>query len=277
MKECAVCNEIALHKCIPCQIFLCDEHKSLHKTSKKGEHLFDYLGILLTSEEKEKALNTLSMKVGLAVECQARIIEQTKTIISIIQKLCANTIAILIKKQKQYEYLFELCQKRLSPDQKEEIQLQLNIPNWIDIPTPDLKHLHNFYNFDFLKESMHIKAIPSLNIPDALIILAQDCNLHIEGHRRAVTCLAVTPDNKYVISGSEDHSIRICNIQEKVDEVLLGHTSAVTKLLVTSDCRYVVSASKDKTIRIWNLLEKKTITSTAGEYWEYTCFSYNKR
>ena len=71
----------------------------------------------------------------------------------------------------------------------------------------------------------------------------------------------MTSNNKYVVSGSEDKTIRIWNLLEKRQEtVLQGHTSPVLTVAVTSDNKYIVSGSLDKTIRIWNLLEKRQET-----------------
>ena len=86
-----------------------------------------------------------------------------------------------------------------------------------------------------------------------------------EGHTSSVTALVVTKDNKYVVSGSEDKTIRIWNLlKKKAKEIVLqGHTSAIHSIVVTSDKKYIISGSGshfykfcDKTIRIWNFLNK---------------------
>lgn len=78
------------------------------------------------------------------------------------------------------------------------------------------------------------------------------------GHESAVNCLCITSDNNYIISGGDDNTIRIWNIENMVQVGLLtGHTNSVTCLKVTSDSRYLISCSKDATIRIWNLQTQK--------------------
>ena len=63
----------------------------------------------------------------------------------------------------------------------------------------------------------------------------------------------MTSDNKYIVSGSNDDTIRIWNLLKKSQKtVLKGHTG-----WVTSDNKYIISGSKDNTIRIWNLLQKR--------------------
>ena len=50
----------------------------------------------------------------------------------------------------------------------------------------------------------------------------------MQGHTLGVVTLAVTSDNKYIVSGSLDKSIRIWNLLEKIQEtVLKGHTSSI--------------------------------------------------
>ena len=62
--------------------------------------------------------------------------------------------------------------------------------------------------------------------------------------------VAVTSDNKYIVSGSEDNTIRIWNLLNKtVEGVLEGHTGEVISVVLTNDNKYIVSAG-DNTIRI---------------------------
>jgi FOG: WD40 repeat len=56
----------------------------------------------------------------------------------------------------------------------------------------------------------------------------------LQGHTGCVTTLAVTSDYKYIVSGSDDYTIRIWNVLEKTQEtVFCGHKSAVITLLLT--------------------------------------------
>ena len=81
-----------------------------------------------------------------------------------------------------------------------------------------------------------------------------------EGHTENVASLALTSDDKYIISGSEDKTVRIWNRSEKRQEaVLKGHTDYVLTVAVTSDNKYIISGCEyDNVIIIWSLLEKKS-------------------
>ncbi len=76
----------------------------------------------------------------------------------------------------------------------------------------------------------------------------------LKGHALKVSSAAITTDNKTVISGSEDNTIKIWNLETgQLKRTLTGHTGVVNYLSVTSDGKYIVSA-ESKNIRIWNLL-----------------------
>ena len=68
-----------------------------------------------------------------------------------------------------------------------------------------------------------------------------------------VNSLVLTADNKYIVSGSSDKTIRILNFLEKTQETVLeGHLDSVKFVAVTRNNKYIVSGSDDRTIRIWN-------------------------
>ena len=73
-------------------------------------------------------------------------------------------------------------------------------------------------------------------------------------HTSSFRTVEMTNDNKYIISCSEDKTIRIWNLSEK--KKLWGHTFSIRSITVISDNKYIVSGSWDKTIRVWSLLKK---------------------
>ena len=49
-----------------------------------------------------------------------------------------------------------------------------------------------------------------------------------QGHTDSVNSVAITSDNKYIVSGGNDNTVRIWNLQDKKQEaVLQGHTDNV--------------------------------------------------
>ena len=83
----------------------------------------------------------------------------------------------------------------------------------------------------------------------------------INKHLQAVQCINVTPNNRWVISGSDDNSIRVWDIESgKCLHTLVAHhgerrsSRGISRMALTSDGRRVISADNGEgTIRVWNL------------------------
>ena len=67
----------------------------------------------------------------------------------------------------------------------------------------------------------------------------------------------ITSDKKYVVGSSDDYTVGIWNVKEKILETVLeGHTGRIYCLVLTSD-NYIVSGSDDCTVRSWSLINRK--------------------
>lgn len=72
-------------------------------------------------------------------------------------------------------------------------------------------------------------------------------------HRAPVTALAVTPDGKRILSGSEDGILRVWSIKEGRElRTLVGHASRITAIAVAPDGR-CATASDEPGIKLWDL------------------------
>jgi hypothetical protein len=81
----------------------------------------------------------------------------------------------------------------------------------------------------------------------------------------SVNALAVTPDGRFVVSGSFDNTLRVWNLATgKIKTTLQGHMSYVFAVAITPDSRHVVSGSSDKTLRVWDLVTGETKTTLQG-------------
>ena len=75
-----------------------------------------------------------------------------------------------------------------------------------------------------------------------------------KGHSNALESIAITPDGRWAVSGSLDHTLRLWDLKAGIClRSFEGHSSAVLSVSVTPDGRQAVSASDDGTIRIWSL------------------------
>lgn len=79
------------------------------------------------------------------------------------------------------------------------------------------------------------------------------CLQILEGHKEGVRSVAVTPDGRCAVSGSEDGTVRVWNLDTAECRVLKGHQRAVRAVVVTPDGRCVVSGDYGGWMRVWDL------------------------
>ena len=74
------------------------------------------------------------------------------------------------------------------------------------------------------------------------------------GHAGCVRSVSYSPNGARVVTGSEDHTIRIWDAESGVvvGEPLTGHDGNVNCVAYSPDGRHIISGSGDHTIRIWD-------------------------
>ena len=73
------------------------------------------------------------------------------------------------------------------------------------------------------------------------------------GHTDQVTSVAISPDGQTLVSGSEDHTIKIWQMSTGTLVRTLGHSQGVTSVAISPDGQKLFSGSRDRTIKIWQL------------------------
>ena len=77
-------------------------------------------------------------------------------------------------------------------------------------------------------------------------------------HAGAIEHMAVTPDNRLIVSAGKDRAIRLASVHDqKIKRVLYGHEERVTCLSVTSNSEFVVSGDKGGHVKVFSLNDKR--------------------
>ena len=79
----------------------------------------------------------------------------------------------------------------------------------------------------------------------------------LTGHktRYSVNSVAVSPDGNFIVSGNNDSSVRVWDLETGKERLspLLGHTKLVSSVAISSDGRFIASGSTDNSVRLWDL------------------------
>jgi WD40 repeat protein len=87
----------------------------------------------------------------------------------------------------------------------------------------------------------------------------------LEGHSARVHGVAVTADGKRAVSASEDHTLKVWDLETgRALRTLEGHSSSVFGVAVTADGKRAVSASADHTLKVWDLKTGRALRTLEG-------------
>ena len=90
-----------------------------------------------------------------------------------------------------------------------------------------------------------------------------------------VHIIAISPDNNYLVSGSEDCNIRVWNLETgTLIHTLKGHWRSIIDISISSDNKYIVTASEDCHSCVWDIQTGESLYTigSAGEsdMWFYS-------
>ncbi|NLE54811.1 MAG: TIR domain-containing protein [Lentisphaerae bacterium] len=84
--------------------------------------------------------------------------------------------------------------------------------------------------------------------------LRPQCLRTLEGHYDYVNSVSVSPDGRRAVSGSDDHAVRIWDLETGAYlHTLEGHEKPVSCVSVSPDGRFAVSGSYDRAVGVWDL------------------------
>jgi len=81
------------------------------------------------------------------------------------------------------------------------------------------------------------------------------------GHTDGVNAIALSPDGRFLVSASDDTTLKLWEISSaNVLRTLYGHDKPVLCLAVSPDSKLIASGSEDTTVRIWDVVTGKPRT-----------------
>ena len=73
------------------------------------------------------------------------------------------------------------------------------------------------------------------------------------GHNNSVYSVAISPDNKFIVTGSWDKTAKVWDSNTgHLIHTLAGHTDWLSSVAVSFDNRFIVTGSWDKTAKVWD-------------------------
>jgi len=75
----------------------------------------------------------------------------------------------------------------------------------------------------------------------------------LRGHAQVVNALVFSRDGRWIVSTSDDYTLRRWDVERQTSRVLSGHTDESWRVVLGPDARTVFSSGKDGTIRRWDL------------------------
>jgi len=87
-------------------------------------------------------------------------------------------------------------------------------------------------------------------------IILKSCN------NDTILCTALMDEGTKIVSGGNNHTINISNLDGECIRTLSGHTGNITSVVVSEDGDKIVSGSSDKTIKVWNLRKENILDNS---------------
>ncbi|NWU98924.1 U3IP2 protein, partial [Upupa epops] len=142
---------------------------------------------------------------------------------------------------------------------------------------------------DRLKEDV-LEQSGRLQRPVAREVHAPDpaCIRVLRGHQLPITCLVISPDDKFIFSASKDGSLikwdvetgkRLCTVpggKKGTEERHMGHASHVLCMAISSDGKYLATGDRNKLIMIWDAVTCKRLHIFTGHHDAVSGLSFQK-
>ncbi|XP_032050130.1 U3 small nucleolar RNA-interacting protein 2 [Aythya fuligula] len=109
----------------------------------------------------------------------------------------------------------------------------------------------------------------------------------LRGHQQPITCLVISPDDKFIFSASKDGSVIKWDVEsgkrlyvmpggKKGTGQHMGHTAQVLCMAISSDGKYLVTGDRNKLILVWEAATCKRLHTFTGHRDAVSGLSFQK-
>jgi mono/diheme cytochrome c family protein len=95
------------------------------------------------------------------------------------------------------------------------------------------------------------------------------------GHSATVNCVALSADARRAVSGSDDGTVRLWDIDTGIELTCLHGSGAILAVTLSSDGNLLLAAGRDRLVRLWDLRTAKQVRVFAGHTDSIHCVAFS--
>lgn len=149
----------------------------------------------------------------------------------------------------------------VAPRRKSVSSSRLNPSNY-SVAAYKKKFSWNLKNIHALLDQMHMfgRPMPLRNIVYSILPKQMRRLKRLVGHHQPVYCSIYDFSGDYVITGSDDHQLKVWSTRTAyLCHTLRGHEREINDIARDPSRRIIVSASRDATVRVWDLVNGENL------------------